>query len=62
MGSEMCIRDSSKTIPSEDMAEIYSFIIKKENILTKLSEKDEKLKKKIDFIKNSINKIDSQTF
>ena len=44
------------------MAEIYSFIIKKENILTKLSEKDEKLKKKIDFIKNSINKIDSQLF
>ena len=56
------ITEYSKTIPSEDMAEIYSFIIKKENILTKLSEKDEKLKKKIDFIKNSINKIDSQTF
>ena len=44
------------------MAEIYSFIIKKENILTKLSENDEKLKKKINFIKNSINKIDSQLF
>ena len=39
-----------------------TFSMKKENILTKLSEKDEKLKKKIDFIKNSINKIDSQTF
>ena len=37
------ITEYSKTIPSEDMAEIYSFIIKKENILTKLSEKDEKL-------------------
>ncbi len=56
------ITEYSKTIPSEDMAEIYSFIIKKENILTKLSEEDEKLKKKINFIKNSINKIDSQIF
>ena len=56
------ITEYSKTIPSEDMAEIYSFIIKKENILTKLSERDEKLKKKINFIKNSINKIDSQLF
>ena len=56
------ITEYSKTIPSEDMAEIYSFIIKKENILTKLSENDEKLKKKINFIKNSINKIDSQIF
>ena len=56
------ITEYSKTIPSEDMAEIYSFIIKKENILTKLSERDEKLKKKINFIKNSINKIDSQVF
>ncbi len=56
------ITEYSKTIPSEDMAEIYSFIIKKENILTKLSERDEKIKKKINFIKNSINKIDSQLF
>ena len=56
------ITEYSKTIPSEDMAEIYSFIIKKENILIKLAEKDEKLKKKITFIKNSINKIDSQIF
>ena len=56
------ITEYSKTIPSEDMAEIYSFIIKKENILIKLAEKDEKLKKKITFIKNSINKLDSQIF
>ena len=56
------ITEYSKTIPSEDMAEIYSFIIKKENILIKLAEEDEKLKKKITFIKNSINKIDSQIF
>ena len=40
------ITEYSKTIPSEDMAEIYSFIIKKENILIKLAEEDEKLKKK----------------
>ena len=56
------ITEYSKTIPSEDMAEIYSFIIKKENILIKLAEEDEKLKKKITFIKNSINKLDSQIF
>ena len=56
------ITEYSKTIPSEDMAEIYSFIIKKENILIKLAEEDEKLKKKITFIKNSKNKIDSQIF
>ncbi len=56
------ITEYSKTIPSEDMAEIYSFIIKKEKILTKLSGRDEKPKKKINFIKNSINKIDSQLF
>ena len=56
------ITEYSKTIPSEDMAEIYSFIIKKENILIKLAEEDEKLKKKITFIKISINKIDSQIF
>ena len=52
------ITEYSKTIPSEDMAEIYSFIIKKENALIKLSEKDKTLKKKINFIKNSIRKID----
>ena len=56
------ITEYSKTIPSEDMAEIYSFIIKKENILIKLAEEDEKLKKKITFIKNSINKIDIKIF
>ena len=52
------ITEYSKTIPSEDMAEIYSFIIKKDNALIKLSKKDKTLKKKINFIKNSIRKID----
>ena len=56
------ITEYSKTIPSEDMAEIYSFIIKKENALIKLSEKDKTLKKKINFIKNSIRKIDETIF
>ena len=56
------ITEYSKTIPSEDMAEIYSFIVKKENTLTKLSEKDNALKKKINFIKNSISKIDETIF
>ena len=56
------ITEYSKTIPSEDMAEIYSFIIKKENALIKLFEKDNILKKKINFIKNSIRKIDETIF
>ena len=56
------ITEYSKTIPSEDMAEIYSFLIKKENIIIKLSEKDRVLKKKINFIKNSINKLDETIF
>ena len=44
------------------MAEIYSFIIKKDNALIKLSKKDKTLKKKINFIKNSIRKIDETIF
>ena len=56
------ITEYSKTIPAEDMAEIYSFIMKKENILMKLSEKDKVLKKKINFIKSSIRKIDETIF
>ena len=56
------ITEYSKTIPSEDMAEIFSFLIKKENIIIKLSEKDRVLEKKINFIKNSINKLDETIF
>ena len=45
----------SMTIPSEDMAEVYSHLIKNKYKDTK----DDTLNKKVKFIKNKLNKIDN---
>ena len=52
------LTEYSKTVPSEDMAEIYSFLMTdKETIEDKISE-DKILNKKVNFIKSNLAKID----
>ena len=45
---------------SEDMAEVFSFLMIDENKIKNKAEKDLILKKKISFIKNNILKIDNK--
>ncbi len=49
------LTEYSKSIPSEDMAEIFSFLMVDKNLVFK---NDEILKKKINFIKSGIYEID----
>ena len=52
------LTEYSKTVPSEDMAEIYSFLMTdKKTIEDKISE-DKILNKKVNFIKSNLAKID----
>ena len=48
----------SKTTASEDMAEVYSHIISEKEIVKEKIDKDPILKKKVEFIKNNILKLD----
>ena len=51
------LTEYSKSIPSEDMAEVYSFLMtNKINIKNKIK-KDSILSKKVKFIEHGINKI-----
>ena len=43
---------------SEDMAEIFSFLMTNKNELPKIASKDIIIKKKISYLKNEIRKID----
>ena len=52
------LTEYSKSIPSEDMAEIFSFLMTEKNMVENKIEKDEILKNKIYFIKYSLSKID----
>ena len=52
------LTEYSKSIPSEDMAEIFSFLMVKKNNLENIIKNDQILKNKINFIKSNINKID----
>ncbi len=49
----------SKSIPSEDMAEVFSFLMTDKAKVEVKSDDDMVLKNKIDFIKSSLLKIDS---
>ncbi len=48
----------SKSIPSEDMAEIFSFLMTDKNIIKEKIKNDRILSNKVNFIKFSLAKID----
>jgi len=52
------LTEYSKSVPSEDMAEIFSFMMTDEINLNELIKKDKILEKKVTFIKSGILKID----
>ena len=51
------LTEYSKSVPSEDMAEVYSFLVTNEINIKNKSKKDPILFKKIKFIETGINKI-----
>ena len=57
--TEGFLTEYSKSIPSEDMAEVFSFLMTDKAKVEDKSDKDIILKKKINFIKSSLSKIDS---
>ena len=52
------LTEYSMSTPSEDMAEIFSFLIKDKKTVENIALKDPVLGKKISYIKKNINKID----
>ena len=52
------LTEYSKSIPSEDMAEIFSFLMVNKNLIEEKMIKDLILKNKVNFIKSKISKID----
>ena len=52
------LTEYSKSIPSEDMAEIFSFLMTDKNIIKEKIKNDKILYKKVNFIKFSLAKID----
>ena len=52
------LTEYSKSIPSEDMAEIFSFLMVNKNLIEEKIKKDFILKNKVNFIKTNILKID----
>tara|TARA_B100001057_G_scaffold152287_1_gene152315 strand:- start:669 stop:1397 length:729 start_codon:yes stop_codon:yes gene_type:complete len=52
------LTEYSKSIPSEDMAEIFSFLMVNKNLIEKKIKNDSILNKKVNFIKTNILKID----
>ncbi len=52
------LTEYSKSIPSEDMAEIFSYLMINKKEIEKKIEKDEILKKKVNFIKINLSRID----
>ena len=57
--TEGFLTEYSKSIPSEDMAEVFSFLMTDKAKVEVKSEDDMILKNKINFIKSSLSKIDS---
>jgi len=53
------LSEYSKSTASEDMAEVFSFLMTNNDLITKNSQKDIVLKKKISFIKEGILNVDS---
>jgi len=56
--TEGFLTEYSKSIPSEDMAEIFSFLMIDKNNIEKKIDKDGILKNKVNFIKYNLSKID----
>ena len=52
------LTEYSKSIPSEDMAEIFSFLMVNKNLIEEKIIKDPILNNKVNFIKSKISKID----
>ena len=52
------LTEYSKSIPSEDMAEIFSFLMVNKNLIEEKIKKDSILNNKVNFIKTNIFKID----
>ena len=57
--TEGFLTEYSKSIPSEDMAEVFSFLIIDKDITENKSNDDKILKDKLNFIKSGLLKIDS---
>ena len=52
------LTEYSKSIPSEDMAEIFSFLMINKNLIERKIKNDQILNNKVNFIKSNISKID----
>jgi len=52
------LTEYSKSIPSEDMAEIFSYLMVDENKINKIIQEDQILKNKVGFIRQGLSKID----
>jgi len=52
------LTEYSMSTPSEDMAEIFSFLMTNKNKLSEISSSDIIIEKKVSFLKNEIRKID----
>ena len=52
------LTEYSKSIPSEDMAEIFSYLMTDENKINEIIEEDQILRNKVGFIRQGLSKID----
>ena len=52
------LTEYSKSIPSEDMAEIFSYLMTDENKINEIIQEDQILKNKVGFIRQGLSKID----
>ena len=52
------LTEYSKSIPSEDMAEIFSYLMTDENKINEIIEEDKILRNKVEFIRQGLSKID----
>ena len=53
------LTEYSKSIPSEDMAEIFSFLMTNKSKVNEITQKDNILKNKVELIKSGLSKIDN---
>ena len=53
------LTEYSKSIPSEDMAEIFSFLMNNKSKVNEITQKDNILKNKVELIKSGLSKIDN---
>ena len=53
------LTEYSKSIPSEDMAEIFSFLMTNKSKVNEIIQEDNILKNKVELIKSGLSKIDN---